>query len=366
MANGSQPAWVSGALVFFALTATVAFGFWVHLYTQDAALSEQRLYMDNILLPELRERRGLLEDSIEPLENDLDVRITRLTTLNNLNTDMRNSNKNLLDSESVELNSIESHTDKIDRDFKAAYAESREAREEHNAQEKHVQTMTAELEERLVALRQLIKEESQSLEEFQKETRAKHLALDRSNAKLEERVQELLDQQEISRAKLLADGKVMAARATEGFIIMNLGRKDGLRIGTVFKVFARSGGRNIVKGTVEVTRVGDKQSEGHVIEEMSVNEPIIPGDFLHNPVFNPAETKVFVISGVFSSFTQEELGRFITEAGGIVDDGLSTKTHYLVAGRNSQQALKEASRFGITILSEDQLIDFIRPKELSR
>ena len=58
--------------------------------------------------------------------------------------------------------------------------------------------------------------------------------------------------------------------------------------------------------------------------------------------------------------------RFITEGGGVVQKELSTKTHYLIAGDNSKEALEEASKYGITILSEDQLIDFIRPKQISR
>ncbi len=366
MANGNQPSWLNGALVFFAITATVAFGFWVHFYTQDAALSEQRIYMHKITLPALTNMKDATKAKIKPLENILITKQNRLENLQNVNDDNRTINKNLLEAESVRLTEIQGHTDKIRRDFKTAYDEAKDAREVHNAQEKEVLNITADLEKRLIALRQLIKEESQAVEEFQKDTRAKHLVLDRANAKLQERVQELLDQQEISRAKLLADGKVLAARATEGFVIMDLGRQDGLRLGTVFKVFARSGGRNIVKGTVEVTRIGDDQSEGHVIEEISTTEPIIPGDSLHNPVFNPAETKVFVINGVFSSFTHEELARFITEAGGVVQSELSTKTHYLIAGAQSQKALEEASKYGITILSEDQLIDFIRPKQISR
>lgn len=366
MANGSQPGWLGGALVFFSLTTAVAFGFWVHLYTQHSALNEQRVVLRKVVLPDLETQSDQLDPLIEAAENELVAKQERLQSLNQANEDARTINKNLLEAETVQVNQIQSHTQKITRDFRTALEEAKEARAEHNAQEKEVLNITAELEKRLVSLRALIKEESQGIESYQENVRGEFLALDRGNAKLEERVQELLDQQEISRAKLLADGKVLAARASEGFVVMDLGRKDGLRLGTVFKVFARSGGQNIVKGSVEVTKVGDNQSEGHVIEEISIAEPIIPGDSLHNPVFNPVETKVFVIDGIFRNFTKSELARFITDAGGVVEQNLSTKTHYLIAGANSETALSNASKFGITILSEDQLIDFIRPKEISR
>ncbi len=366
MANGQQPAWVNGALVFFSITAFVSFVFFIHLYTQSSALGEERVVMHKVTIPKLAEDKDAAKAKIPPLENELVTKQERLQNLRNANSDARTINTNLLAQEKVRLTEILNHTEKIRREFKTAYDEAKDAREEHNAQEKEVLNITAELEKRLVSLRALIKEESHGIEGFQKETRAVLLGLDRGNTKLEERVQELLDQQEISRAQLLADGKVMAARADEGFVILDLGRRDGLRLGTVFKVVARSGGRNIVKGSIEVTHVGDHQSEAHVLEEITIAEPIIPGDSLHNPVFNPAETKVFVVKGVFRNFTKDELSRFITEGGGIVDNELSTKTHYLIAGADSKKDLAEASKYGITILSEDQLIDFIRPATLGR
>ena len=366
MANGQQPAWLSSALVFFSITTAIAFGFFIHKYTQHCALHEQRVIMQRITLPELETFQNTLSPKIDAAQAGLAERVQRLKKLQDENNDNRIGNKNILERDDVLVTKIGELTGEIKINSKKAQQEAKEARIEYNTQEKEVLNITAELEKRLVSLRAKIKEESRTIEEHQNSVRAEFLDLDRQNAKLQDRVQELLDQQEISRAKLLSDGKVLAARASEGFVIMDLGRKDGLRLGTVFKVFSRSGGQNIIKGSVEVTKVGDIQSEGHVIEEISIAEPIIPGDSLHNPVFNPAETKIFVVNGIFRNFTKAELARFITDAGGIVDNKLSTKTHYLIAGANSKEALAEASKYGITILSEDQLIDFIRPKDISR
>jgi NAD-dependent DNA ligase len=70
--------------------------------------------------------------------------------------------------------------------------------------------------------------------------------------------------------------------------------------------------------------------------------------------------KIFVLKGDFSRFSADELARFITESGAKVEKELTTASDYLVAGDRAQAALDQASKLGISILSEDQLLDFVR------
>lgn len=365
MANGQQPSWVGGAIAFFAVCTAVAFGFFVHFYTMDSHLSEKRIYMI-LEEKELGKQVDILNSQRQPLADEVAAKQLRLSAITVNSSDSKSGNKNLLDQQRVRISELESVTHTIDRDFKTAIKTAKDARMEMLEQEKNMLTSGADLEAKLINYRAQIKNESRAVEAFQKKTREDLHSIERGNSSLTKRVEALSGQQELNRSQLRSDGKVLTARSTDGYLVMDIGRDTGLRVGTVFKVFARSGGKNIEKGTAEVTHVGATQSQARILTEIDKTEPIIPGDSLHNPVFNPDEVKIFVLSGIFASFTKQELARFITEAGGKVEQALSTNTHYLVAGDGSDNSITEASKFGIHIISEDQLIDFIRPQHVRR
>lgn len=68
--------------------------------------------------------------------------------------------------------------------------------------------------------------------------------------------------------------------------------------------------------------------------------------------------KTFVVSGVFSQFSRDELKKAIEDNGGKVGSSISAKTDFVVAGDNMGPAkLEKATKLNIAILSEE---DFIR------
>lgn len=68
----------------------------------------------------------------------------------------------------------------------------------------------------------------------------------------------------------------------------------------------------------------------------------------------------FVVSGVFSKFTREELKELIIAHGGKVQSGVSAKTSYLVAGDESGPAkLEKAQQLNVKIINEDEFINLI-------
>jgi DNA ligase (NAD+) len=81
--------------------------------------------------------------------------------------------------------------------------------------------------------------------------------------------------------------------------------------------------------------------------------------------FNPNATqlldgKTFVVSGVFSKFSRDELKKAIEDNGGKVGSSISSKTDFVVAGENMGPAkLEKAVQLKITILSEDDFIAMI-------
>ncbi|GIK70100.1 MAG: NAD-dependent DNA ligase LigA [Bacteroidetes bacterium] len=68
----------------------------------------------------------------------------------------------------------------------------------------------------------------------------------------------------------------------------------------------------------------------------------------------------FVVSGVFSTFTRDELKDNIEKNGGKVVGSISAKTNYLIAGENMGPSKKEkAEQLGIKIISEEEYIKLI-------
>lgn len=66
--------------------------------------------------------------------------------------------------------------------------------------------------------------------------------------------------------------------------------------------------------------------------------------------------KTFVISGVFTKYSREELKDKIEANGGKISSGISAKLNYLVAGDNmGPSKLQKAQKLNIPIISEDEL-----------
>ncbi|MBC7606136.1 MAG: NAD-dependent DNA ligase LigA [Burkholderiales bacterium] len=70
--------------------------------------------------------------------------------------------------------------------------------------------------------------------------------------------------------------------------------------------------------------------------------------------------KTFVVSGVFSAFSRDDLKKAIEDNGGKVGSSISAKTDYIVAGENMGPAkLDKANQLNIKILSEEEFIKLL-------
>ena len=69
---------------------------------------------------------------------------------------------------------------------------------------------------------------------------------------------------------------------------------------------------------------------------------------------------IFVISGVFENHSREELKFLIEKNGGKISSSISSKTNYLVAGKNvGPSKFNKANELGIQVINETSLIDLI-------
>ena len=85
----------------------------------------------------------------------------------------------------------------------------------------------------------------------------------------------------------------------------------------------------------------------------------------NNTPLSPSSTKLtgltFVVSGVFSKFSRDDLKNTIEQNGGKLVGSVSGKTSYIVAGENmGPEKLKKAEKLGIKIIDENQFIELIK------
>jgi DNA ligase (NAD+) len=67
-----------------------------------------------------------------------------------------------------------------------------------------------------------------------------------------------------------------------------------------------------------------------------------------------------VVSGVFSTFSRDELKKVIEDNGGKNVSSISAKTTYVVAGDNmGPSKLEKATKLGVKILSEQEFVELI-------
>lgn len=148
----------------------------------------------------------------------------------------------------------------------------------------------------------------------------------------------------------LVDGQVAAINAPDNEAYLNLGRNDRIRLGMTFSVYASNvtiapdaaGNYPRPKGVVEVTRLEDDSATARILSELPGN-PILAGDNIANPVYDPNKRYKFIVYGNFDAngdgivgpFERPQLEDRIREWGGeIVDptDGLTGDLDFLVLG----------------------------------
>ncbi len=78
-----------------------------------------------------------------------------------------------------------------------------------------------------------------------------------------------------------------------------------------------------------------------------IHEEVTPDGKLFN--------KTFVITGTLPTLSRDEAKKLIEDNGGKVASSVSSRTSYLLAGENAGTKLDDAQKFGITIITEEEL-----------
>ncbi len=356
--NSTTPSWLVGLLIVFAIATGATFILLLARHAELNSLSEnysaltdlsnqleytksQLKQIPPVLDQKIRDRKGTISSLLD-LEHTTIADVDRLVSRN------QETLKAIGEAQTKELakyndlmQEMASHTKDLGAGEDHQYAEDRSNDDQRRN------------------LRDEVEKISQVIAEHEKEGRRRNAELDDRISYLEARVRQLTEEQDLAKRVFKAAGEIVASAAADGFVVINRGHRQNLRNGTKFVVFEKRGGRIVTKGVIQVIEVKDDIATARVMVESDRNDPLIAGDLLHNPIYDPDKVLHFAIRGDFMRFSKEELAQFIKDSGDIVDPDISLRSDYLVAGANCRAALDQATNLGVSILSEDQMLNFV-------
>jgi hypothetical protein len=171
-------------------------------------------------------------------------------------------------------------------------------------------------------------------------------------AKLQ-RILELMnvEKNRVTAANEVPDGKVNWVNQRTRSVWINVGSDDGLRQQMAFSIYAdvtANPAEAPSKGKIEVTRLmGPHMAEARIVED-DLSNPIMPGDRIFSPTWEPGRAEHFALAGNIDinndgSDDRQMLRNLIIANGGVIDeeialDGtktgeMSINTKYLVLGK---------------------------------
>jgi len=131
-----------------------------------------------------------------------------------------------------------------------------------------------------------------------------------------------------------ADGKVIAAQAGVPSAFINLGRKDLLKEGTVFRI--KNPHNDKIKGYATVTRLEDERAQVELSGLVdAIGDSVRAGDLLYNDLFSPRVTRTIFLMGRFSApYNKPELTNLLRRLGNKVVDKMAPGVDTVILGND--------------------------------
>ena len=162
------------------------------------------------------------------------------------------------------------------------------------------------------------------------------------------------------------DGKLVHVSNELGKGWVNIGRKNHLKTGLIFRVYRPiKGGKKMYKGRIEVRQVDEQQAEVRIIEQVDPERnPVTSGDLITSPFYDQKEEPIFVFAGTkltSQEMTEDFLRAKLKGYGVAVKGSVDINTSYLVALQDYEKTteFKVAERLGVPVLREKELMEFI-------
>lgn len=175
-----------------------------------------------------------------------------------------------------------------------------------------------------------------------------------------DRLDKLRKRLELVREGVEIDGQITFSDAPNGYVYVDLGKKDAITENMEFDVFIiEKHGAPKNKGKVKVIKIYDKFSQASIVEgSMDTHNPIATGDYVNSMVYNRKKAKIFVLCGSpIGRYSFGELRHKVEEFGGKVLVEITPEITYVVAGDNydKDENYKKAVHLGAVVLREKEL-----------
>jgi hypothetical protein len=205
-----------------------------------------------------------------------------------------------------------------------------------------------------------------------------------------------------------ADGAILNSDIEGRLVVISIGEQQGVKRGMRFEVFQlRNGGRRVRKGFVDVRSVDRETASCTIIERkiklprcpscgyvgryaeeqfcpnctgggilfqrlraspresslgINPSDPIVVGDLIQNPLFDPGMKLRFAVKGdpLHTDYRTEDLMTAIRWHGGVIDSDVGAQTDVLLAGKWATEESRKASELGIHVLHHYELFNFLR------
>jgi hypothetical protein len=96
--------------------------------------------------------------------------------------------------------------------------------------------------------------------------------------------------------------------------------------------------------------------------KMNPNDPIVVGDLLRNPLFNPEKRLRFAVKGeaLSSRYKEDDVLEAIRWHGGKIDSEIGAGTDVLLRGKWADEESRRARELGLKVLYHFEVFDFLR------
>ncbi len=198
---------------------------------------------------------------------------------------------------------------------------------------------------------------------------------------LQTRINWITYRREEAKERKEPDGVILAVDEKDNIAFIDLLHADRIFNGTRFKVYSlEKGGVKLDKGEIEVIQVRTAlSSKVAIIRTNDAKEPVRPGDRIYNEFYEKGKTRYIAIAGrLTGKLSNEEASRKIREFGDVFQEKVDERTNYVIvgegyagpdgvlgvsdtdaAGQDDHGNMKLAREWGVKILLERHLYDYL-------
>ncbi|MCP3919824.1 MAG: hypothetical protein GY711_30175 [bacterium] len=349
------------------LTITKPLGFYDRVTlgkTSDAAQAAEGLAQLRATFPDLGEDIEDFERAIPVLVSSYSTQLSKISTLDQRITDLE-----------AEVNTAKAATTDV--------ASTKDV-EIEKVQQALADALNTSRDEK-AALETTVQERTDSRNQVDGELRTERGVTDTLRRETElaaqasqTRFANLTKQLEFMKEREKPDGAILSVSKQLGLSWINRGSGDRITRGMRFLVTSGNPAAPREKGEIEVVNVKAAMSEVRVTMLRDQFDPIVAGDLISNPLYDPEAKRNAVLVGRFSGiYNEAELKVLLADIGITVQDKVDLDTTYLIVGSelyvdadgepveeaiqpSETAAYKDAAQIGANVVSINDIQHFFR------